>query len=202
MMRAIHAILLLGALSTSFALRMPAAAPQRRSAPASSTPQPIGEGAKAPSDVTRRNALIAAGACTCGACAWLASELLGGSEKVASLQEIDADKLDALRNLVDAYPTVLGLSVEKNLKPKLHALRTELKPSELRDRGKHPLARDGAAAAVLQCPALLGYSLDGRLRPRLRRIRQAGLPLADIATLAQCPEAQFEKRLQGRLARA
>ena len=41
-----------------------------------------------------------------------------------------------------------------------------------------------------------------RLRPRLRRIRQAGLPLADIATLAQCPEAQFEKRLQGRLARA
>ena len=136
------------------------------------------------------------------ACAWLASELLGGSEKVASLQEIDADKLDALRNLVDAYPTVLGLSVEKNLKPKLHALRTELKPSELRDRGKHPLARDGAAAAVLQCPALLGYSLDGRLRPRLRRIRQAGLPLADIATLAQCPEAQFEKRLQGRLARA
>ena len=121
---------------------------------------------------------------------------------IASLQEIDADKLDALRNLVDAYPTVLGLSVEKNLKPKLHALRTELKPSELRDRGKHPLARDGAAAAVLQCPALLGYSLDGRLRPRLRRIRQAGLPLADIATLAQCPEAQFEKRLQGRLARA
>ena len=93
------------------------------------------------------------------ACAWLASELLGGSEKVASLQEIDADKLDALRNLVDAYPTVLGLSVEKNLKPKLHALRTELKPSELRDRGKHPLARDGAAAAVLQCPALLGLSL-------------------------------------------
>ena len=84
----------------------------------------------------------------------------------------------------------------------MHALRTELKPSELRDRGKHPLARDGAAAAVLQCPALLGYSLDGRLRPRLRRIRQAGLPLADIATLAQCPEAQFEKRLQGRLARA
>ena len=99
-------------------------------------------------------------------------------------------------------PQCLGLSVEKNLKPKLHALRTELKPSELRDRGKHPLARDGAAAAVLQCPALLGYSLDGRLRPRLRRIRQAGLPLADIATLAQCPEAQFEKRLQGRLARA
>lgn len=132
------------------------------------------------------------------ACAWLASELLGSLASVNSLQDIDADTLTALRNLVDAYPTVLGLSVEKNLKPKLRALQAELRPSELRDRGKHPLARDGAAAAVLQCPALLGYSLDGRLRPRLRAIRDAGLPLSDIATLAQCPEAQFAKRLAGR----
>ena len=92
------------------------------------------------------------------------------------------------------------MSVEKNLKPKLHALRTELKPSELRDRGKHPLARHGAAAAVLQCPALLGYSPTGACGAAAAH-PPGGLPLADIAP-AQCPEAQFEKRLQGRLARA
>ena len=53
------------------------------------------------------------------ACAWLASELLGGPEKVASLQEIDADK--------PYWPEFSGrtrrcsLSVEKTLKPKLRA---------------------------------------------------------------------------------
>ena len=106
-------------------------------------------------------------------------------------EEIDADKPYALRNLVDAYPTVLGPSVEKTSNP-APPLRTELKPSELRDRGtRSRAAAPPRGAAVPGAPRLF---LDGRLRPRLRRIRQAGLPLADIATLAQCPEAQFECR--------
>ena len=125
-----------------------------------------------------------------------------GPEKVASLQEIDADKLDALRNLVDAYPTVLEVGGGERKPGQTQAPRAPdgflLKPSELRDRGKHPLARGTEAPPRRSCSARRSSATHrpGAFRP-FCSIRQAGFPLADIATLAQCPEAQFEKGCRG-----
>ena len=81
----------------------------------------------------------------------------------------------------------MGLSREKNLAPKLAALVAAAGGD-----------REAAARAVVACPALLGYSLEGRLLPRLAAIERAGLPFSDVAKLVQRTDAVFESMVAAR----
>ena len=133
-------------------------------------------------------------------CRFLAARLLGAPPLNASappeaLDDVFDTRTRAnLASLVASYPTVLGLSVDANLAPKLDALAAAAADSPGVDDGAA-----AAAAAVIACPALLGYSLDSRLRPRLEEMRLRGLPFVHITNLAQVPERLFLAKLEGRV---
>ncbi|EWM25011.1 Mitochodrial transcription termination factor [Nannochloropsis gaditana] len=81
--------------------------------------------------------------------------------------------------------------------PQLVGYRPEavrLKLSLLRD--VYGLEDLGAAKpAVLKAPALVSYSLDTRLRPRLEMAAAAGVPLERAVTWLPLTEAKFEERV-------
>jgi hypothetical protein len=55
---------------------------------------------------------------------------------------------------------------------------------------------DGAVkAALLKAPALLSYSLDGRLRPRLQAAAAAGVAVERAVTMLSLPVGRFEERV-------
>lgn len=88
-----------------------------------------------------------------------------------------------LAALVDKYPTILGLSFRANILPKLELLQLYADDSRK------------VVSAVLHCPALLGYSLKGRLKPRLERMRQLDIPFDAITTHATLTENAFQHKL-------
>ena len=69
----------------------------------------------------------------------------------------------ALRRLIVGMPTLLNLSVESNLRPKVEYLR-------------HRLGIDELTSSLHRLPTLLGYSLDKRIKPRLEAILDADIP--------------------------
>jgi len=89
--------------------------------------------------------------------------------KMAYLKEALELSTSELRNVLVTFPQVLGLSLEKNLQPTIEFL----------------LSEDGAELDVkylkyfvLYQPALLAYSLDNRIRPRIRRMKASGISFA------------------------
>lgn len=50
-------------------------------------------------------------------------------------------------------------------------------------------------AALLKAPALLSYSLEGRLRPRLAAAAAAGVAMERAVTMLSLPDGRFEERL-------
>lgn len=89
--------------------------------------------------------------------------------KMAYLKEALELSTSELRNVLVTFPQVLGLSLEKNLQPTIEFL----------------LSQDGAELDVkylkyfvLYQPALLAYSLDNRIRPRIRRMKKSGISFA------------------------
>ena len=68
------------------------------------------------------------------------------------------------RDIVLKYPQVLNLSVEKNLRLKIHFFTQVLGASD-RD------VRD----AIVASPSILGYSLTKRLNPRVKVMRSIGV---------------------------
>ena len=98
----------------------------------------------------------------------------------------DADDRDALtivQILVTGLPTLLPLSIEKNLAPKVEYLRERLGQEELSN-------------ALLRMPALLGYSLENRIRPRLEKIREAEIPVGKITVAITLREDLFDGWLE------
>ena len=81
-------------------------------------------------------------------------------------------------------PQALTYSFERNLALKLDYLQTELglPAAELRRR-------------VMGQPALLGYSLERRYRPRVARVDALGLPSAYALDRMSLGEARFEQSL-------
>ena len=99
-----------------------------------------------------------------------------------------------LKKVVLGLPAVLGLSFEKNLLPKLDFLQEECcltgEVKELRDR-------------IVTAPAMLSYSLEGRLRPRVELCKSLDVPTTfvfsyyskkDDAFLEQCEKAVARAR--------
>ncbi len=69
-------------------------------------------------------------------------------------------------------PTLLTLNVEQNLQPKVEYLREGFGSDD-----------DALRGAILCLPALLGYALDTRIRPRLEAILEAGF---EPSVLVRC----------------
>ncbi|KAL7471351.1 hypothetical protein ACHAXS_011665 [Conticribra weissflogii] len=114
---------------------------------------------------------------------WLSEENL--TSKLEFLSEsLDLDQKE-LRALVVSYPQILGLSVENNLRPKmeffLHPNAT-ISKAPLRNSGSTQdhddavvncgLSKRQLKEFVLYQPALLAYSLEKRLKPRIREMQE------------------------------
>ncbi len=108
---------------------------------------------------------------------------LQGSTTSASEVLDDQDALAIVQILIAGLPTLLGLSIDKNLAPKVEYLRAKLGQDEL-------------ASALLRMPALLGYSLQNRIQPRLERMMGAKVPPQKITVAITLKEDAFEQWLQ------
>jgi hypothetical protein len=86
-----------------------------------------------------------------------------------------------LRTIIVSYPQVLGLSLQNNLKPKvdffLDAEESGGDFSEIRSPLRCGLSKDQLREFVLYQPALLAYSLEKRLRPRIARMQEKNISL-------------------------
>ena len=117
-----------------------------------------------------------------------------GGDKITTTVETDdgddhRDALTIIQILIPGLPTLLALSIEDNLKPKVEYLRDRLGQEELSN-------------SLLRLPALLGYSLENRIRPRLERIVAAELPCGKITVAITLKEDAFdgwlERQIQNR----
>ena len=85
-----------------------------------------------------------------------------------------------LQKVVVALPSVLGLSFESNLAPKLEFLQTEI-----------GLSLDDMRERVVRLPAILSYSQEKRFRPRLAACRKVGaVPTVVLDRITQ-PDSKF-----------
>ena len=97
---------------------------------------------------------------------WLSEENV--VPKMEFLQQTLELSAGELRDILVTYPQLLGLSLDGNLRPTVQFL----------------LSDDGADLSVSQLsyfvsyqPALLAYSLEKRIIPRIERMRDAGIRL-------------------------
>jgi mTERF domain-containing protein len=109
---------------------------------------------------------------------WLSEENL--SSKLDFLSKSLGMKTFELRTVVLTYPQILGLSVENNVTPKIQFF---LDPEEYDGDSIDALQRNDSNFVncglrkselkdfVLYQPALLAYSLEGRLKPRIARMQ-------------------------------
>jgi len=90
---------------------------------------------------------------------------------------------DELRGMIVSFPQVLGLSVENNLVPKMNffldpaprGLGGDTSISSSDDCVHCRLKKNQLKELVLYQPALLAYSLDKRLKPRVRQLENANI---------------------------
>jgi mTERF domain-containing protein len=88
---------------------------------------------------------------------WLRDELL--QNKLDFLETtLELNKAE-LRYVATSFPQLLGLSVDQNLRPTCQFLLENMSLEQLRE-------------FCLYQPSLLAYSLEGRLRPRIERMRE------------------------------
>jgi mTERF domain-containing protein len=94
-----------------------------------------------------------------------------------------------IRKVIVGMPTLLNLSIHKNLKPKVDYL------SDM-------LGKDELSLALNRLPTLLGYSLDKRIRPRLEQILEAGVDGGSLTVGIPMKEEAFDSWLKGRALKA
>ena len=112
---------------------------------------------------------------------------------------------EAVRKIILGLPTVLNLSVAQNLQPKLEYLRSmllreersSLPQQESPDNAQieEPSLQTLLWQLVVKKPALLGYSLEKRIKPRLERVITSGLPFYTITSWISMTEEKFESWL-------
>ena len=105
-------------------------------------------------------------------------------------QELDTNK-DETKKIILGCPTILNLSIEKNLRLKFDLFLDELhgKPQDVRSR-------------VVGSPSILGYSMTKRIGPRMRVLRLLDIEpnFSDhIQHLTCYSSVRFKKWLEHRL---
>ena len=108
--------------------------------------------------------------------------------------EIDGYDIEAqrqvVREIIVGMPTILNLSLKKNLQLKLDYLQNMLE-------GNTPGRKNGILReTLLLAPALLGYSLDKRIQPRMEQIVNIGLPPSSITVGITFAEEKYQQWLQ------
>jgi hypothetical protein len=104
---------------------------------------------------------------------------------------------DGFRKVLAGMPTLLMLSVPNNLQPKVVYL-----VQSLGGRGGEAAGRAALRGAVLRHAALLGYSLEGRIRPRMERILRSGADPSSITVGIPLKEADFDAWLRNKDAKS
>jgi len=99
---------------------------------------------------------------------WLSEENL--QSKLDFLSESLGLEPSELRAIVVSYPQVLGLSLENNLRVKIDFFLGDKSQD-----GNCGLGRDQLKEFVLYQPALLAYSLEKRLKPRISRMQEKNI---------------------------
>jgi mTERF domain-containing protein len=94
-----------------------------------------------------------------------------------------------MRKLIVGMPTLLYLSIDNNLSPKVEYLQQKLGSEEL-------------SSALGRQPTLLAYSLEKRIKPRLEKILEAGVDGGSLTVGIPMKEEAFESWLQGRARKA
>ena len=82
---------------------------------------------------------------------------------------------DELRSVLVSFPQVLGLSLDENLRLTVDFLLREIDGKDDEGGGGAGLSRDRLREFVLYQPALLAYSLEGRIRPRIQNMNSRGV---------------------------
>jgi len=100
-------------------------------------------------------------------------------------EDASCDSLKIVQTLIAGLPSVLNLNIQ-TLKDKVEYLRERL--------GQEELSR-----ALLRCPALLGYSLEGRIKPRLEQMLMGGVPAGKITGAISLKEDNFKLWVKRRL---
>ena len=86
-------------------------------------------------------------------------------EKIHYLERsLELDK-ESIQALITGMPRVLVLNMDQNIGPKIAYLRKAFEHFHGGSQGKEYLR-----TSILRLPTLLGYSLEGRLRPRMGKI--------------------------------
>ena len=115
-------------------------------------------------------------------------ELFGLSQNskstIPSVEIGNVSGMDDIRKVITGMPTLLLCSVEKNLRPKAEYFLEEFD-------GDHFELRQ----AVLTLPTLFGYSLNNRIKPRMRQILDGGIAPIKITVGITMTEENFQKWL-------
>lgn len=118
---------------------------------------------------------------------WLSEDNI--EDKLGFLRDqFSFDKVE-MRDILVTYPQILGLSVEKNLKPKISFLLDKedgggLTKQELKD-------------FVLYQPALLAYSLSTRIKPRVMKMNEVSIRLSySPPSIMSLTNTKFDSWLQ------
>jgi len=98
--------------------------------------------------------------------------------------ELNLDKGDDLRKLISGMPTLILCSVDNNLRPKIEYLRDAFGGDEAKLR-----------RVALTLPTLLGYSLEKRIRPRMKRLVAIGSDPKKITIGITMKEEKFDEWL-------
>jgi mTERF domain-containing protein len=93
--------------------------------------------------------------------------------------------VDELGLVLSKMPTLVCLAVETSLVPKLEYLENSL-------LAEHPTANHSLKEIILKQPTVLGYSLNGRLRPRMEQLMEAGISPSKITVGISMPEDRFQ----------
>lgn len=101
---------------------------------------------------------------------WLSERNL--VSKVSFLQDEFGFLDEEMRDILVTFPQMLGLSADTNLRPKIDFL---LLPSQSGGAG---LSREELKELVLYQPAVLAYSLEGRIKPRVERMKKSFITLS------------------------
>ena len=107
-------------------------------------------------------------------------------KKVAFLQDTFSLTRNELRRVIAGMPTLLICSIENNLQPKADYLGTVFE----NDQDLHN--------AILTLPALLGYSLNKRIKPRMERLLEIGGHPKGITIGVPMKDEAFDQWLERR----
>ena len=111
---------------------------------------------------------------------WLSDENL--IDKIDYLLDSLDLSSEELRGIVVAYPQLLGLSLENNLKPKIQFFLGQNGEDMIDDNFicddidvNCGLTKEELKEFVLYQPALLAYSLEGRIKPRIQEMKSKNI---------------------------